>query len=54
MIDTALFERRLQARLAELGHRLEDVEHALERPAPKDFEEQATARENDEVLIDPL
>ena len=43
-------ETRLKARLDELGHRLEDVEHELDRPAPKDFEDQATEREGDEVL----
>ena len=50
MIDVAIYEQRLKDRLDELGHRLEEVEHELDAPAPADFEEQATAREGDEVL----
>ncbi|MEL7462664.1 MAG: TraR/DksA C4-type zinc finger protein [Pseudomonadota bacterium] len=50
MIDVAKYEKILKERLDELGHRLEDVEHALDEPAPKDFEEAATEREGDEVL----
>ena len=50
MIDVAKYETRLKARLDELGHRLEEVEHALDEPMPKDFEERATEREGDEVL----
>lgn len=50
MIDVAKYGELLKDRLAELGHRLEDVEHELDAPVPADFEEQATAREGDEVL----
>ena len=50
MIDVAKYEKRLRERLDELGHRLEEVEQALDEPAPKDFEEMATEREGDEVL----
>ncbi|MEL6792361.1 MAG: TraR/DksA C4-type zinc finger protein [Pseudomonadota bacterium] len=50
MIDVAKYGKLLTARLAELGHRLEEVEQALDEPAPKDFEEMATEREGDEVL----
>lgn len=50
MVDVAQFEKRLNDRLAELGHRLEEVEHQLDEPIPADFEERATDREGDEVL----
>lgn len=41
---------RLEARLVELGHRLEDVEHELDRPMDPDFADRATDREGDETL----
>lgn len=50
MLDASKYEAKLKARLDELGHRLEDVEHELDRPVPADFEDQAVEREDDEVL----
>ncbi len=44
--------RQLKNRLAELGARLEVIDHALEAPHSKDWEEQAVEREGDEVLED--
>ncbi len=40
----------LETRKAELLHRAEEVEEALESHASPDWEEQATEREGDEVL----
>lgn len=50
MLDVARFKTMLIARAAELGHRLDDIEHELDAPAPQDFEDRATEREGDEVL----
>lgn len=41
---------RLKKRLAELDHRLVDIEHDLDEPKPADFEEAASDRESDEML----
>lgn len=41
---------RLEARLEELGHRLEDVERELDQPMDADFADRATDREGDETL----
>jgi len=41
---------QLEARAAELTARLFGIEDQLDTPAPQDFEDQATAREPDEVL----
>lgn len=43
---------RLEARLAELAHRVSRIENDLEQPVSEDLEEQATEREDDEVLED--
>lgn len=50
MIDLAKYKARLQAREAELGTRLDQIEHELDETPPQDFEERATEREGDEVL----
>ncbi|MFN3262708.1 MAG: TraR/DksA family transcriptional regulator [Pikeienuella sp.] len=41
---------RLEARLAELGHRLEEVERELDQPMDPGFADRATEREGDEAL----
>jgi RNA polymerase-binding transcription factor DksA len=41
---------RLEKRLRELESRLDTIEHDLDEPVAKDFEERATEREGDEVL----
>ncbi|EPX85627.1 DnaK suppressor protein [Salipiger mucosus DSM 16094] len=38
------------ARLEELGGRLDEIEQSLEQPHSKDWEDNATEREGDEVL----
>ena len=43
---------QLEARLAELTHRVSRIESDLEQPVSEDLEEQATEREDDEVLED--
>ena len=43
-------EERLRARLALLDSKLQEIEERLDQPMSKDFEEQATEREEDEVL----
>jgi RNA polymerase-binding transcription factor DksA len=48
--DQKRFETRLQARLRELGKRLNQVERELDAPIDADFEESASEREGDEVL----
>jgi RNA polymerase-binding transcription factor DksA len=42
--------KRLQTRLAELDHRLVDIEHDLDEARPADWEEAASDREGDEML----
>lgn len=42
--------KRLKTRLAELDHRLVDIEHDLDEAKPADFEEAASDREGDEML----
>ena len=44
------FKKRLVARKNELEQRLQHIEHDLDLPAPKDIEDRATERENDEVM----
>ena len=44
--------RQLNERLAELETRLETIDHSLEAPRSKDWEEQAVEREGEEVLED--
>lgn len=41
---------RLKARRAELTQDLEEIEDALDDPAPKDWEDRAVERQGDEVL----
>jgi DnaK suppressor protein len=50
MIDTTKYRKRLEQRLAELGERLVHIKDELDDPLPKDWEDQATAEEDDEVL----
>ena len=51
MTMTALeTEQKLMARKAELTQRLHNIESDLESPRSADFGEQASERENDEVL----
>ncbi|RVT85298.1 TraR/DksA family transcriptional regulator [Rhodobacteraceae bacterium CCMM004] len=40
----------LEARLAELTQRLDTIEHTLEEPHSRDWEDRATEMEDDEVL----
>ena len=49
MTDTAA-KKILLARRAELLGELSQIEDALDDPAPKDWEDQATERQGDEVL----
>ncbi len=46
---TALIDR-LKSRRAELLEDLDEIEDALDDPAPKDWEDQASERQGDEVL----
>lgn len=50
MKDVKHYKKRLIARMAELGGRLDEIEEHLDEPVDKDFEERATEREGDEVL----
>ena len=50
MPDPQHFKPILEARIAELQHRLQTVEHELDQPADPDVEERAVEREGDEVL----
>ncbi len=50
MKTDAYWKKRLEDRLAELEERLDEIEEDLEETPPKDFEDRATERENDEVL----
>jgi RNA polymerase-binding transcription factor DksA len=43
---------QLEARLAELAARLQRIETELDQPVSEDFSEQATEREDEEVLED--
>lgn len=49
-MDTNKYRILLLTRLRELDHRLADIEHTLDEPAPKDFEDYASERESDETL----
>ncbi|MEO1277107.1 MAG: TraR/DksA family transcriptional regulator [Pseudomonadota bacterium] len=48
-VETA-HEEELLARRAELVQRLDSVEHDLDQPGNRDMDDQATEREDDEVL----
>lgn len=50
MVDLTYFEQMLRSHRKELQHRLEGIEHELDKPADPDAEERATEREGDEVL----
>lgn len=50
MTDIAKRRRQLEARLADLGQRLETIEAELDSHDSRDWEELATERETDEVL----
>lgn len=50
MRDLSRFRDKLEARLAELTARVQDIENSLEEPAPKDWEDRAVEREGDEVM----
>ena len=52
MASQADVKKQLEARLAELAERVEDIEEELRAPVSKSFSEQATERESDEVLED--
>ncbi len=52
MIDAAAYEKQLKARLAELEGRLDNVEEELEARPDPDWDDNATAHEQDEVLED--
>ena len=50
MVDTEKYRDVLEARLAELKERLQEIDEALDSHQSKDWEELATEREGDEVL----
>ncbi len=50
MPDHAPLIARLKARRAELIEDIEEIGDALDDPAPKDWEDQASERQGDEVL----
>lgn len=50
MVDTAKYRDVLEARLAELQERLQEIDETLDSHQSKDWEELATEREGDEVL----
>ena len=50
MVDQASREKQLRERLTTLEGRIHRIEAHLEQPADKDWEENATASEMDEVL----
>jgi DnaK suppressor protein len=52
MISVDARRAQLEARLADLQGRLARIEDELEQPMSEQLEEQATERENDEVLED--
>lgn len=50
MVEMDRYRAGLEARMAELGARLQAIEGALEVPVSTDWEDAATEREADEVL----
>lgn len=42
--------KQLESRLQQLGVRLETIENSLDETPPKDFEDRASEREEDEVM----
>lgn len=49
-MDIEAQEKILRARRAELAGELSDIEHALDAPMPKDWEDRSSERQGDEVL----
>ena len=49
-MDIAHFQQTLTDRKAYLEQSLDTIEHTLDKPHSKDFEDDATEREGDEVL----
>lgn len=49
-MDIAAQKQTLLARRAELAANLSDIEHQLDAPAPKDWEDRSSERQGDEVL----
>jgi RNA polymerase-binding transcription factor DksA len=49
-VDTQTIRQRLEAELQVLLSRVENIENRLRQPGEQDWEEQATQRENDQVL----
>ncbi|MCV6592249.1 MAG: TraR/DksA family transcriptional regulator [Silicimonas sp.] len=50
MSDWTEAKAQLEARRAELAEELQDIEHRLDDEKPKDWEDQASERQGDEVL----
>jgi RNA polymerase-binding transcription factor DksA len=50
MVSVTDRKTALETRLAELNGRLQEIEDELDQPTPKDWEEAALEREDDEVL----
>ena len=50
MIDQVKLKAELEAKLAELKTRVENVDNSLSNPGDADWEENATETEDDEVL----
>lgn len=48
--EIAHFKTKLETRLAELNERLSEIEHELDSPHSRDWEENAIERESDEVM----
>ncbi|UWQ59544.1 TraR/DksA family transcriptional regulator [Leisingera caerulea] len=49
-MDLSTRKQALEARRAELTGHLSEVEHTLDAPMPKDWEDRASERQGDEVL----
>lgn len=49
-MDIATQKQTLEARRAELVGDLSDIEHQLDAPVPKDWEDRSSERQGDEVL----
>lgn len=49
-MDIKVQEQTLRARRDELAGGLSEIEHALDKPMPKDWEDRSSERQGDEVL----
>lgn len=49
-VDTKTIQKHLEAELQSLLVRIETIDNQMRQPGEQDWEEQATQRENDEVL----